>query len=123
MADVVVDTYPSGGGMTVVDTMALGIPIVAFKNNYMNPYSQTDWSPAEEFMEVPELLIGRGDFEQMNRLLSKLLTDHEYRNEMSKLCKGRIHETYGDREKMIRDCEQVYLDVLKLNASISTKAC
>jgi glycosyltransferase involved in cell wall biosynthesis len=123
MADVVVDTYPSGGGMTVVDTMALGIPIVAFKNNYMKPYSQTDWSPAEEFMGVPELLIGRGDFEQMNRLLSKLLTDHEYRNEMSKLCKDRIHQTYGDREKMIRDCEQVYLDVLKLNTSIATKAC
>lgn len=121
MADVVVDTYPSGGGMTVVDAMALGIPVVAFKNNYMKEYSQTDWSPAEEFMGVPELVVGRGDFEQMNNLLKKLLTDHEYRNKMSRMCVARIHETTGDQAQMMRDCEQIYLDVMKSNASNSDK--
>lgn len=114
MADVVVDTYPSGGGMTMVDAMAIGIPVVSFKNNYMRIFSQTDWSPAEEFMGMPDLLVDRDSFSQLGKLLNKLLTDHEYRNEMSKTCKKRIHETSGDAEKMIRECEKVYLNVLKL---------
>lgn len=122
MADVVVDTYPSGGGMTVVDAMALGTPVVAFKNDYMKEYSQTDWSPAEEFMGMPELVVGRGDFEQMNNLLKKLLTDHEYRVRVSKQCVERIQETTGDQEQMIRDCELIYMDVLKSKASNLSKA-
>ena len=117
MADVVVDTYPSGGGMTVVDAMAIGIPVVSFKNDYLRTFSQTDWSPAEEFMGVPELLVDRGDFAQLGNLLNKLLTDHEYRNEVSRLCKERIHETSGDPVRMVRDCEKVYLNVMTLNAS------
>lgn len=122
MADVVVDTYPSGGGMTVVDAMAIGIPVVSFKNNYMRMFSQTDWSPAEEFMGVPELLVDRGDFAQLGKLINKLLTDHEYRNEMSRVCKKRIHETSGSPAQMVRDCEGVYLNVMKLNASSPDKA-
>jgi predicted O-linked N-acetylglucosamine transferase (SPINDLY family) len=122
MADVVVDTYPSGGGMTVVDAMAIGIPVVSFKNNYMRMFSQTDWSPAEEFMGVPELLVDRGDFAQLGNLLNKLLTDRVYRNEMSRICKERIHETSGNPARMVRDCEKVYLNVMKLNASSADKA-
>jgi len=122
MADVVVDTYPSGGGMTVVDAMAIGIPVVSFKNNYMRTFSQTDWSPAEEFMGVPELLVDRGDFVQLGNLLNKLLTDHEYRNEMSRICKERIHETSGNPARMVRDCEKVYLNVMELNVSTAEKA-
>jgi len=117
MADVVVDTYPSGGGMTVVDAMAMGIPVVSFKNNYMRTFSQTDWSPAEEFMGVPELLVDRGDFAQLVNLLNKLLTDREYRNEMSRICNERIHKTSGNPAQMVQDCENVYLNVMKLNAS------
>lgn len=122
MADVVVDTYPSGGGVTIFDAMAIGIPVVSFKNNYMRMFSQTDWSPAEEFMGVPELLVDRGDFAQFGKLINKLLTDHEYRNEMSNVCKKRIHETSGSPAQMVRDCEEVYLNVMKLNASSPDKA-
>ena len=117
MADIVVDTYPSGGGMTVVDAMAIGIPVISFKNNYMRMFSQTDWSPAEEFMGMPELLVERGDFTQLGNLLNKLLQDHQYRNEMSMICKERIHETSGNPEKMVRDCEEVYLNVLQLKST------
>ena len=31
LADVVLDTYPSGGGVVLVDAMSLGIPIVSFR--------------------------------------------------------------------------------------------
>ena len=116
MADIVVDTYPSGGGMTVVDAMAIGIPVISFKNNYLRMFSQTDWSPAAEFMGMPELLVDRGNFSQLSNLLNKLLIDREYRDEMSRICKVRIAETSGNPEKMVRDCEKVYMNVMKLNA-------
>ena len=117
VADVMVDTYPSGGGMTVVDAMALGIPVVSFRNDYMKPFDQTEWSPAAEFMGMSELLVNRGNFTQMRELLDKLLRDSAFRRDMAGMSKQRIHETYGNPAQMIRDCEAVYLKVMKLNAA------
>ena len=118
MADIVVDTYPSGGGMAIVDAMSLGIPVVSFKNNYMKMFSQTDWSPAEEFMGMPELLVERGDFEQLRKLLSNLLSNQDYRVSMSELSRERIISTSGRPEDMVRECEQVYLKVIEKNAGL-----
>jgi len=113
MADVMVDTYPSGGGVTILDAMAFGIPVVSFKNNYMQKFAQTDWSPAEEFMGVPELLVERGNFEKLKLLVTKLLTDHRYRINLSRRCVESVHSTSGHPEIMVRSCEQVYVNVLK----------
>ncbi|HMN15942.1 MAG TPA: glycosyltransferase, partial [Bellilinea sp.] len=56
-ADIVVDTYPSGGGLTITDSMAFGIPVLSFANDYLAPYNQTDWNPAEEILGNPELTV------------------------------------------------------------------
>ena len=115
MADVAIDTYPSGGGVSIIDTMALGTPVISFKNNYMNIFSQKDWSPAEEFMGMPELMIDRGDFDQLYQLLSKMLTDHEFRENLSNSTRARIIESSGNKERMVEDCERVYLNVIEKN--------
>lgn len=113
MADMVIDTYPSGGGVAIMDAMALGTPVVAFKNNYLQNFCQTDWSPAQEFLGMPELLIERGDFEAFKKLLIKLLTDQAYRKNLSERCVERIKETSGNPEQMVRNCEKIYLDVIR----------
>src|ERR1700686_867867 len=64
LADIFIDTFPSGGGATLIDAIALGIPVLAFKNDYLRPYDQTDWSPAEEF-DMREIVAPRGDFAEM----------------------------------------------------------
>jgi len=66
---------PSGGSVVLMDAMALGIPVVSFKNNYMKLFDQTDWSSAEEIIPIADLLLNRGDFTQMKSLLTKLITD------------------------------------------------
>jgi glycosyltransferase involved in cell wall biosynthesis len=119
MADVVVDTYPSGGGATIFDAMSLGTPVVSFKNNYMKIFSQTDWSPAEEFMGIPELLVERGDFKQFHKLLSNLLSNQGFRIRMSELSRKCIVSTSGRPEDMVRECEQVYLKVIEENSGPS----
>jgi glycosyltransferase involved in cell wall biosynthesis len=118
MADVMADTYPSGGGVSILDAMALGIPVVSFKNNYLQCFTQTDWTPAEEFMGIPELLVERGNMEQLKSLLSKLLTDDGYRLKLSKVCVESIHRTSGNPENMVRSCEQVYLRVINQKSNL-----
>jgi len=111
-ADVVVDTYPSGGGVVIKDAMALGAPVVSFKNDYMKQFNQKECSAAEEVIGMPELLIERGDFATMQSVVSRLLTDHSYRVDLSQRCIERINETSGHPEKMVKDCEAIYRRVL-----------
>lgn len=119
-ADVMVDTYPSGGGMTVVDAMALGIPVVSFKNDYMKAFTQVEWSPAEEFTGVPELIVRRGDFQQMTHVLGKLLTDDAYRRAMAESCHGSIRDLSGNPKRMVEECERVFAEVARIKAAANT---
>lgn len=113
MADVIVDTYPSGGGVVIKDGMALGVPVVSFKHNYMKTFSQMECSAAEEVIGISELLIERGDFVNFKKVLSRLLIDHEYREKLSELCIERIKVTSGDPKQMVKDCEKVFSKVVE----------
>ncbi|MCA1614777.1 MAG: hypothetical protein LC795_13765 [Acidobacteria bacterium] len=113
LADLFIDTFPSGGGAVIVDAMALGIPVVSFKNNYLRLYDQTDWSPAEELFDIPELIVPRGDFAEMKRVVARLIDDEEYRRGLSRLSSEQIRQTRGNPERSVRECEDIYLRVLE----------
>ena len=113
LADLVIDTFPSGGGHVLIETMALGIPFVSFENNYMKEFDQTDWSVADEFVSVPELILKRGDFKQFKCTVSKLLEDKAYRSKMGRLCKEQIHSSMGSPEKGLREFEGVLLEIIE----------
>jgi glycosyltransferase involved in cell wall biosynthesis len=113
LADVVIDTYPSGGGHVLIDAMALGIPIVSFENNYMRNFDQTDWSVADEFISIPELIVSRGDFEQFKNAVSRLIEDGGHRRRMGDLCKEQIRKKMGNPEKGVRDYEDVLTEIIK----------
>lgn len=123
LADIVIDTFPSGGGVFIMEAMAIGIPVVSFKNNYLRLFDQTDWSPAEEFVNIPDLIVERGNFEQFKILLSKLIDNQEYRMKLAQFCKEQIHLTKGNPERMVRKCESIYMKVFgkKLQHNISNK--
>lgn len=108
LADIVVDTFPSGGGVVIVDAMALGIPVVAFRNNYLKLFDQTDWSPAEEFIEMDDLIVERGDFAGLKHVISKLMSDKDYYREISEQCREQIHLSRGNPERMVLRCENIY---------------
>jgi glycosyltransferase involved in cell wall biosynthesis len=114
MADILIDTYPSGGGVTVVDAMAMGVVVVSYENNYLNEFTQTDWSPAGELMGIAELTLRRGDFSQLTVLLSRLISDAEYREHLAQLCVTKIREDIVTPRIMVKECEDVYLKVAKI---------
>jgi hypothetical protein len=117
LADVLIDTYPSGGGHVLIDAMSLGIPFVSFENNYLKEFDQTDWSVADEFVDIPELMVGRGDFDQFKNILSSLISDGIYREKMGKLCKEQIQLTMGNPDKGIRLIEDILVRVITENQS------
>lgn len=112
LADVLIDTYPSGGGHVLIDAMSLGIPFVSFENNYLREFDQTDWSVADEFVDIPELMVGRGDFDHFKELLSRLISDKRYREEMGKLCKERIQLSMGTPDRGMRLLEDILIRVI-----------
>ncbi len=113
LADIMIDTFPSGGGVILMDAMALGIPVVSFQNDYMRVFDQNDWSPGEEIVSIPDLIVERGNFEQLKILLTELIKNQEYRSRMGKRCKEQVRSTNGSPERMVRTCENIYLKVLK----------
>lgn len=113
-ADVVVDTYPSGGGLTITDSMAFGIPVLSFANDYLAPYDQTSWNPAEEIIGNPELIVPRGDFAEFSRRLARLISDSELRKHLGEECRKHVHETRGNPQRMVRRVEAEYLRLWNL---------
>lgn len=113
LADLFIDTFPSGGGGTLLDALALGIPAVSFENNYMRLYDQTDWSLADEFIRVPELIVPRGDFEQLKRVVARLVTDDDYRRDVARRSQEYVLETRTNPPRSIRDCEDIYFRFLE----------
>lgn len=112
LADIMIDTFPSGGGSTLVDAMALEIPIVSFRNNYLRPYDQTDWSPAEEMVSLPDLIVTRGDYDEMKRVVARLIGDPDYRHEMGREGREKI-QAKGDPARAVGKLEDLYFRLLE----------
>jgi glycosyltransferase involved in cell wall biosynthesis len=108
MADVVLDTWPSGGGFVLTDAMAFGIPVAGMKNNYLRAFDQTAWNPAEEIVGVPGLMAPRGDFAAFGALVGKLLDDPAYRRGMGERCREHLLELRSDPARMVRRHEEIY---------------
>jgi glycosyltransferase involved in cell wall biosynthesis len=107
-ADIVIDTFPSGGGLVLMDAMALGLPVITFQNNYMRSFDQTDWSVGVEFIPIPDLVVGRGDFSRLTRLAGRLIGDEVFRHRMGRRCRETIFRTRGHPERMVMGYEAVY---------------
>jgi len=120
LADVLIDTFPSGGGGTLLDPLALGIPCVSFENNYMKLFDQTDWSLADEFINIPEMVVPRWDFDGMKRVVGHLLADENYRSEVARRSQEYIFETRTNPPLSVRECEDAYLRFIESRLSRNT---
>jgi glycosyltransferase involved in cell wall biosynthesis len=113
LADVYLDTYPSGGGVTLEESMALGIPFVSFENNYLRVYDQVDWSPAQELMYSKASIVPRGDFAAFKTQLLRLIGDPELRRELGRLCQEHILTTKSKPARAVSKCEAIFEAVLR----------
>jgi len=112
-ADIFLDTFPSGGGGVLVDAMALGVPVVSFRDDYLKLYDQTDWSPAEEIFDIPELIVERRDFGAMQRVVTKLIRDPEYRRTLGDRAQAYMLAHKGTPARAVRSCENLYFQIVE----------
>jgi hypothetical protein len=123
-ADLVFDTYPSGGGVVLIDSMMLGIPILFFNNDYLKIFDQTNWSPADEIANISELSVQRGDFEEFLLRANKIIQNKELRLSLGNQCREIISTSKGNPLRMVQKCELIYdsviRDELKLNDTIKS---
>ena len=109
VADLLLDTFPSGGGVVVQDMMALGRPVVAFANDYLEPFNQVAWSPAQEFLPSGDLRIPHGDEARYLAVAGRLIEDSAYRTELGEQVKDWIYQHFDRPDRMVRRCEQIYV--------------
>lgn len=114
LADLLVDTFPSGGGHVLADAMALSVPIISFKNDYLQNFDQTEWSVVDCFADIPELLVERYDFPRMKETVFRLLDDAPFYRQMAEACRQQINLRHGSPAQGIRRCEDVYCNLLSL---------
>jgi glycosyltransferase involved in cell wall biosynthesis len=111
-ADIVLDTYPSGGGVVLLDAMALGIPVVSMANDYLHEFDQTDWGLGNEFVCIPELIAPRHDFACQVEIVSRLLADETYRARLGRECETLVRAQRGSPARMIGRWEEVFSGVV-----------
>jgi len=112
LADILVDTFPSGGGHVLIDAMALGLPIISFKNDYSHKFTQSDWSVAEEFISIPDLIIERFNFVKFQKTLLRLIHDIKFRKKMSKKCFEKIYIENPTPENFARNFENEIIQII-----------
>jgi glycosyltransferase involved in cell wall biosynthesis len=112
MADIVLDTFPSGGGVVLLDAMALQTPVLTFRNDYARRFDQRRWSPGEELFDVGELVVPRGDFAAFVAAAGRLVADPEHRRRMGEACRESVQRLNGQPGRMVARHERVYQDVL-----------
>lgn len=108
MADAVVDTYPTGGGYALAEAMAMGIPGMAFRNDYTRRFDPVTWSPIEETVPIPDVLFERGDFTAMAAQARRLAVDPVYRRELGERCQAVVL-AMSDPGRPVRLLEDILL--------------
>lgn len=113
-ADIIVDTYPSGGGQSLIEGMLCGLPLVAHRNDYFALFDQNNWSPVEDLVDDLETVVDRGDFDAFKLTLSRLIEDREYRKGVGEQCLRKVRQGAGSGclQDAVVNCEKIYLEVL-----------
>ena len=103
-ADVVLDTFPFGGGLTVMDAVALGKPVITLRDDGCSRrFDQTDWRPATAILPEGEWIAQTE--EEWLRIACRLATDLGYRELVGRRCQEHVFATVGDVRRMVRGFE------------------
>ncbi len=106
LCDLYLDLFPSGGGSSILEAMAEGLPSVAFEQEFAHPYHLPKESVASSFIEDPDLVIPPGDYDRWQAVMDRLILDPSWREQKRAAMKLRIHN-YEPRSLKHRFFEQI----------------
>ena len=117
LADIVVDTFPSGGGVVLLEAMAADIPAITFDEDFSCRFNQMNWNPGAEMVPVQQLILPRWDFVALEHKLIELIGNRSLRVKLGELCgqETRLHR--GSPERYVQSCEISLESYLKHDAT------
>ena len=120
-ADLVVDSYPMGGGVLLMEAMSLSLPVLSFHHDYVAYYRNDDCSGGEEIVGIEELLIERGNFDELKDRIAGLVRDPDRRRKLGEQCQRLMQENHGKPSRMVQRCESIYERVFRERQATSQK--
>jgi glycosyltransferase involved in cell wall biosynthesis len=121
-ADVFIDTYPAGGGGTILDAAGLEIPVVSFDSDYTKTHSQMNWRLADELFGIDyEGILPIENFEAFQNLLDKLIIDSNYRKKLGKIACERVYERHSYTKEGIKKLEDIFIKEIKAYKANTTQ--
>lgn len=120
-ADFVVDSYPMGGGVFLMEAMSISLPVVSFHHDYVAYYSNDDCSGGDEIVGIEELLIERGNLDQLKERIARLVRDPDHRRALGERCRQVVWENHGQPRRMVQRCEDIFERVLRERYATSEK--
>ena len=104
LADVYVNEFPEGGAQSVMEAMAAGIPAVAMR------YSNQHLHCCGAEYVGPEMTIAGRDCDGYVELVSRLVSDADFRRRMGEAAHRRVEELYSFKNCVAR-FEALYIEL------------
>ncbi len=110
VADFVLDSYPTGGGVVMMDSMALGKPILSFHHDFFKINDGSFGSASDDVLPFEELKIERDNFDELLEKIISLADDAGQRKRLGELCRNHVLQNFSSPERMTRRCEKIYAE-------------
>lgn len=112
VSDIIVDTFPAGGGYSLYEGMLTAKPCLSFLSNYMREFTNNDWSPAFEPFSGFEFAFPYGRSNLMKDKILELIDDKYLRSEVGQLCRKAV-KSMTDSRKFVAQVEAVYREAIE----------
>ncbi|HVN66318.1 MAG TPA: hypothetical protein VMT31_06875 [Methanomicrobiales archaeon] len=114
IADIYLDTYPSGGGVTLFDAAIQHLPIISFTDDYSKTFDQCNWNPAQElFPDNSIILIDRNDLSGLKSIICKLYQNSDLRKDLGNKAYNSITDMRAQIGEHVKKIESLYTDLVK----------
>lgn len=113
LSDIYLDTYPSGGGITLFDAALLHLPIISFTDSSFESFDQSNWNPAAElFSDDPLILIDRNNISEIILIITKLYYDIDFRMNMGNKAYTSVIKIHDNIQESISKIENLYINLV-----------
>jgi len=107
IADIYIDSFPLGGGWTLIEAMQAGLPIVMFDKGEIHKTSETT---LPEIWGESDTIIPRWDIDKWQQTINRLIDDTKFKNMMI-LSSMQKTMFVSDYESYVSERERLYAEL------------